>query len=441
MAAESSLPEVFSWGRYPRVNHQSVQWANWSDELPKILGDAPPASMLPYGLGRSYGDSCLNEGRGLVECSRMNRILGFDMEQGVLFCECGVSLSDILDVCVPKGWFLPVTPGTRFVTVGGAIANDVHGKNHHRAGTFGCHVQRLGLYRSDRGFLECSPERNADLFCATIGGLGLTGIIAWSEIRLRPIQGPKIDAEAIPFASLDEFLALCNESDESFEYTVAWIDAFSGGEARGIFFRGNHSAEPGTMPLQEGGPRVPFAFPEWMLNPFAVKFFNHGYYSWNSFRKGRSVVSYEPFFYPLDTIRQWNLVYGKRGFLQYQCVIPTNCLPAFKEVLELIRAAGTGSFLGVMKRFGEVTSPGMMSFPRPGLTLALDFPMRGERTLQLMSDLDRVVQESGGALYPAKDARMSSAIFKMSFPKWSDFQSYVDPKLSSSFWRRVTEGS
>lgn len=235
-----------SWGRYPRVQHSVVRRINWMDQLASAMEDATAGSFLPYGLGRSYGDSCLNEGRGLIDCSRLNRILGFTPETGTVICEAGVTLSDLLDVFVGKGWFLPVTPGTRFVTVGGAIANDVHGKNHHRAGTFGCHVRKLGVYRSDYGLVECSPEVNGDLFSATIGGLGLTGIIAWAEIQLKPVRSAMIEAETLPFHSLDEFLALSNESDDKFEYTVAWIDCFSRGTSRGIFFRGNHSTVPGS---------------------------------------------------------------------------------------------------------------------------------------------------------------------------------------------------
>ncbi len=431
-------PEYFSWGRYPRVQHSSVQRANWLDQLPQLIAGASQGSLLPYGLGRSYGDSCLNDGRGLLDCSRLNRILAFNTENGFLVCEGGVTLSDILEVCVSKGWFLPVTPGTRFVTVGGAIANDVHGKNHHRAGTFGCHVRKMGVYRSDYGFEECSPTANRELFAATVGGLGLTGIIAWAEIQLKPVPGPMIDAETVPFHSLDEFIALSNESDEKFEYTVAWMDCFSGKNSRGIFFRGNHSSEPGKKVSSKRGPAVPFNFPGAMLNRATMKLFNAAYFKWHSFRKGNSTIPYAPFFYPLDSVGHWNRIYGKRGFLQYQCVIPENNVAAFQELLDLISRAGMGSFLAVMKRFGTIGSPGILSFPRPGLTLALDFPMRGERTLQLLNALDRVVQESGGALYPAKDARMSPAMFNASFPDWRRVQRYIDPKLSSSFWRRVT---
>jgi FAD/FMN-containing dehydrogenase len=411
------------------------------DQLPSALANASAGSFLPYGLGRSYGDCCLNEGRGLIDCSRLNRILSFTPENGTVTCEAGLTLSDLLDVFVSKGWFLPVTPGTRFVTVGGAIANDVHGKNHHRAGTFGCHVRKLGVHRSDYGLVECSPEVNGDLFSATIGGLGLTGVIAWAEIQLKPIRSVMIEAESLPFHTLDQFLALSNESDEKFEYTVAWIDCFSRKGARGIFFRGNHSTLPGRHSYSNDGPTVPFALPEWLLNRASMKLFNSAYYAWHTFRKGRSVVHYEPFFYPLDSIRRWNLIYGRRGFLQYQCVIPETRLAAFQELLDLIARAGMGSFLGVMKRFGSMPSPGILSFPRPGLTLALDFPMRGERTLQLLNSLDRVVRGNGGALYPAKDARMSPTMFQASFPEWRSLRRYVDPKLSSSFWRRVAVGA
>ena len=234
---------VASWGRYPRAIHSYVHRPAWNDEVDSILKTAASGSLLPYGLGRSYGDSCLNADRELVDCRRLNRILGFDESTGTLRCESGVSFADIIDVFLPKGWFLPVTPGTQFVTVGGAIANDVHGKNHHCAGTLGAHVHQLGLHRSNDGLVVCSPEENPEMFRATVGGLGLTGVIAWADIQLRRVAGPWIDAELRPFHSLSGFLDLSRESDGRFEYTVAWLDCFAGKNARGIFFRGNHSAE------------------------------------------------------------------------------------------------------------------------------------------------------------------------------------------------------
>jgi FAD/FMN-containing dehydrogenase len=432
------VKRILSWGRYPKIAHHHVHKPAWNDQIPEILKAAAPGSLLPYGLGRSYGDSCLNAGRELIDCCRLDRILGFDEATGMVRCESGVSISDIIDTFLPKGWFPSVTPGTRFVTVGGAIANDVHGKNHHCAGTFGAHVLQIGLHRSNDGLVVCNSEDNSQMFRATIGGLGLTGVIAWADIQLKRVAGPWMDAESIPFQSLGTFFDLTRESNERFEYTVAWLDSFAGKNARGIFFRGNHAADKGKEFHPKRGPKLPFALPTWMLNRYSVKAFNGAYYRLHAARKGASVVPYDSFFYPLDSIRQWNLLYGQRGFLQYQCVIPENNLAAVEELLDCIADSGMGSCLGVLKQFGSAPPSGMLSFPRPGLTIALDFAMHGERTLQLMQSLDEIVQQSGGALYPAKDARMSTVLFEASFPRWQSFVPYIDAKMSSSFWRRVT---
>jgi FAD/FMN-containing dehydrogenase len=429
---------VLSWGRYPRLTHRSVHKPAWNDQVPEILRVAGPGSLLPFGLGRSYGDSCLNGGRALIDCTRLNRILGFDASTGVVRCEGGVSLRDLIEVFLPRGWFPPVTPGTSFVTIGGAIANDVHGKNHHRAGTFGSHVQQIALHRSDSGLLCCSVGEKPDLFHATIGGLGLTGVIAWADIQLKRVASPWIASESIPFRSLKTFLDLSHASNDDFEYTVAWIDCFSGKRVRGIFFRGNHANDPHKSLRPRHGPTVPLALPGWVLNRWSVRAFNAAYYRVHTLRKGSALAPYDAFFYPLDLIRQWNLLYGRQGFLQYQCVIPQSHPEACEELLERIARSGMGSFLGVLKQFGSAPPAGMLSFPRPGLTVALDFPMRGERTLSLMRSFDQVVQQSGGALYPAKDARMSPALFETSFPRWREFTPFIDPKFSSSFWRRVT---
>ena len=432
------MEPVFSWGRYPQLEHRQVHKPAWNDQLPALLDASEPRYLLPFGMGRSYGDSCLNGGRDLVECRRLNRILGFDESTGIVRCESGVTLADILDIFVPKGWFLPVTPGTSFVTVGGAIANDVHGKNHHCAGTFGVHVHQIALYRSDRGLIVCSPSENFELLRATIGGLGLTGVIAWADIQLKRVEGPWIDAETLPFESLRAFLDLSHTSNDAFEYTVAWLDCFAGKNPRGIFFRGNHAPTQGAPFQPERGPKLPFALPGWVLNRYSIRAFNIAYYTAQAAHVGRSLVPYDTFFYPLDSVRQWNLMYGRNGFLQYQCVIPETNLAAFQDLLARIARSGMGSFLGVLKQFGAAAPAGMLSFPRPGLTIALDFAMRGEGTLRLMRSLDEIVQQSGGALYPAKDARMSPAMFETSFPRWRDFIPYIDPKMSSSFWRRVT---
>jgi FAD/FMN-containing dehydrogenase len=432
--------EYFSWGRYPRARHESIYKVYWADQVEAILATSRSGSCLPYGLGRSYGDSCLNTGRSLVDCSRLDRLLSFDARSGRLWCEAGVSLAEIQRITVPRGWFLPVTPGTKFVTVGGAIANDVHGKNHHRAGTFGLHLARLYVCRSDQGIVECSPWENVDLFRATVGGLGLTGVILAAEIQLKGIPGDEIEADAISFQSLSDFQTLVEASDQEFEYTVAWIDCFSGGQTRGIFYRGNHADGFRDAHKKNWSIRVPVAAPDCLLHRYGLKLFNLAYYRWKSRRGSKARVGFNEFFYPLDSIRDWNLLYGARGFLQYQCVIPGAAYDLLQEMLSKIGKDGTGSFLAVLKRFGRLKSPGIMSFPRPGLTLALDFPMRGDATLRLLDELDEIVVQNGGAVYPAKDARMSPRTFEASFPAIDEFHRFMDPALSSSFWRRVTGG-
>ena len=432
-----------SWGRYPKVRHSQVQSIYWRSELPDLSRFEQP--VLPYAYGRSYGDSCLNEGGISLDISHLRRFISFDENTGHLRCEAGVSLAEILEVMVPRGWFLPVSPGTRFVSVGGAIANDIHGKNHHRAGTFGCHVTCFELLRSNGERLVCSPSQNSELFRATIGGLGLTGIILWAEFRLKPIVNPYIDMDHIRFASLDEFFEISAESDQDYEYTMSWVDLLIGGKnlCRGIFMRGNHnqSRALASKPVKKRLPlALPFNFPSFVLNTLTVKTFNELFYHAQLGKSIHKIVPYDPFFYPLDSIRDWYRMYGKHGFLQYQFVVPfANANEAMREILGRIRRSGEGSFLTVLKKFGAIQSPGMLSFPRPGLTLALDFAYGGSKTLKLLAELDRIVLQSGGAVYPAKDARMSASSFQAFFPGWKEFAQYIDPHFSSSFWRRVTE--
>src|SRR5436305_3151594 len=238
MTLSSKTPQ--SWGRYPRVKPRQVIPVFWRDELPNLTTLEQP--VLPFGYGRSYGDSCLNEDGITLDISNLRRFISFDEEQGILRCEAGVSLAEVLELIVPRGWFLPVTPGTQFVSVGGAIANDVHGKNHHKAGTFGCHVTQFELLRSSGERFICTPTQHSELFRATIGGLGLTGIMLWAEFRLKRIANPYISVDRIRFSSLDEFKQIAADSDQDFEYTVAWIDSLGSGNelGRGIFMRGNH---------------------------------------------------------------------------------------------------------------------------------------------------------------------------------------------------------
>ncbi|MDQ2783415.1 MAG: FAD-binding oxidoreductase [Chloroflexota bacterium] len=431
-----------SWGRYPTVVPRAIVPIRWRAALPDLA--SLPASVLPYAYGRSYGDSCLNAGGIALDVTGLRRFIAFDAETGTLQCEAGVLLADILDQFVPRGWFLPVSPGTKYVSVGGAIANDIHGKNHHRAGTFGRHVARFELVRSSGDRLLCSPDEHADIYRATIGGLGLTGLITWAEIRLKPITNAYIDEEQIRFDSLDEFLALTAASDATHEYTMSWADCLFGGKGyvRGHFIRGNHNTSPELAdrpPPHTPSIGVPVDLPGALLNTWTVKAFNTAYFHRQRAQSVRHVIPYDPFFYPLDAIKGWNRMYGARGFLQYQCVVPfNNDNAAIKEIFTRITHSGEGSFLVVLKTFGDLPSPGLLSFPRPGITLALDFPFHGARTLQLLEDLDGVVRASGGAVYPAKDARMSVESFAAFFPQWRGFACHMDPQFSSSFWRRVT---
>lgn len=401
-------------------------------------------SLLPYGNGRSYGDSNLNPGGLLLEMRAMDRFIEFDDQTGLLRCEAGVLLSEILARCLPHGWFPMVTPGTQFVTVGGAIANDVHGKNHHRAGSFGNHVLAFELVRSDGTSMVCTPTQNQEWFAATIGGLGLTGVITWATLQLRRVHGPYVDTETIRFHSLEEFFELSTASEADYEYTVSWIDcAFAGKRlGRGLFNRGNH-ALTGADSAQGGDPkprelRVPMSPPFSLINALTLKAFNTAYFHRQREERVRLLQHYRPFFYPLDAVLEWNRIYGPKGFYQYQCVVPNaDALPSIRKLLEAIAGSGMGSFLAVLKQFGDIPSRGLLSFPEAGTTLALDFPNRGARLHQLFDALDRIVLDAGGRLYPAKDGRMGAAIFKAGYPRWAEFARYVDPRFSSGLWRRV----
>lgn len=429
-----------SWGRLWPPTLRAVAVSPAAPRVPACDGQG---TFLPFGNGRSYGDSCLNNGGTLLDARPLDRVLSFDHKTGILRCQGGVLLSRILEEYVPRGWFLPVTPGTKFVTVAGAIANDVHGKNHHRAGTFGRHVLRLMLLRSDGSRTECSPENNADLFRATVGGLGLTGLILWAEIRLRPVASRCLDVETTRFSSLEDFFHLSAESDDTHEHTVAWIDCMARGRrlGRGWFFRGNPQKEGDLARRIRGRRRLNLFFdpPVPLVNRVTLKAFNAIYYHRPVPKPGP--VDYEPFFYPLDAILNWNRMYGPRGFFQFQCVLPRETgVDGIQALLERLTTGGQASFLAVLKVFGTLKSPGLLSFPRPGPTLAVDIPNRGRATRTLMAGLEDIVLQGGGAIYPAKDACMSPQAFQRAFPTWRALEALRDPCISSSFWRRVTHG-
>jgi FAD/FMN-containing dehydrogenase len=433
--------DYHSWGRYPKVS-QKIHEIRWRTEpFPNVESFN---GYIPYGMGRSYGDVCLNNDGVILHTESMARYISFDEDNGIIRCDAGVSLHELLQFIVPKGWFVPVTPGTRYVTIGGMIANDVHGKNHHRVGTFGCHVNCFELLRSDGNRLTCSLDENSDLFSATVAGLGLTGLITWAELKLSKIAGPYIDTETIRFGNLADFFELSQESDKAWDYTVAWIDSLAKNKnlGRGLFMCGNHSTQVDTKKSPELKQKltVPFDAPSNLLNKYSIKLFNNAYYRKQFSHAVHRPQIYDKFFYPLDGIGQWNRLYGNEGMLQYQCVVPAATgYEVMSEILNQCANKGQGSFLSVLKVFGNKKSPGLLSFPREGVTLALDFPNRGKETFLLLDTLDKIVTQAGGAVYPAKDARMDSASFKAYYPNWSKFSEYIDPQFSSSFWRRVMD--
>jgi len=429
-------PELQSWGRYRRVVQLGVE-QHWRDA---ILPSASPRAILPYGQGRSYGDVAQNTDGVLVCTRRLDRFIAFDSEAGVLRVEAGARLREILALVAPRGWYLPVVPGTQLVSVGGAIANDVHGKNHHRAGTFGRHVLRFELLRSDGTRMVCSPNENSQWFEATVGGLGLSGLVTWAELALTRIPGTNVDVHTLPCTSLAEFASLCDASDASHEYTVAWFDCFSyrDGRFRGLFTRANHA--PGSPPPASPLGAVPFTPPIGLVQRTAMRAFNLAYFKAGMRRANATErMPLERFLYPLDRIDRWNRLYGPRGFLQLQCVIPAAQAPlGVGALLETIAASGQGSFLAVLKRFGAQRSPGILSFPVEGTTLALDFTCAGDATFRLFDILHKIVRQHGGRVYPAKDACMSAADFDAGYPDWRRMLPFVDPGFGSDLWRRVT---
>lgn len=403
-------------------------------------GRAAPCAFLAYGNGRSYGDSCQNVSGSLIATHGWNRILSFDPRSGLLRAQAGAMLSDIIALAAPHGWFPAVVPGTRFVTLGGAVANDVHGKNHHRRGTFGCHVEALTLMRSDGTVHECRRDREAALFCATIGGMGLTGLILDATIRLMRVGAADVEEKVVPFSSLDAYFDLAEEADSENEYAVAWIDQLARGTraGRGLLLTANHARDGVFRPAGRARLAVPFQPPFGILNGLSLRLFNAAYRRAKERAPGPRRTGYADYFFPLDGVRHWNRLYGPRGLFQHQSVVPAGAARrAIPALLEAARAAGQASFLTVLKRFGAVPSPGILSFPRPGYTLTLDFPNRGRKTLQLMEVLDEITMEAGGAVNPYKDARMAAETFAASFPAWREVERLRDPAFMSDFWRRT----
>ncbi|WP_426150122.1 FAD-binding oxidoreductase [Pseudomonas sp. DC3000-4b1] len=433
--------QLRSWGLYPDLP-QTGHYAAWRHDLRSLAQGlvASHGSILAYGAGRSYGDSPLAESGHVLAMTGLDRVMDVDWERGTFKAEAGISLGEIQRIALSHGWFLPVTPGTQYATLGGAIANDVHGKNHHVRGTFGRHVLGFGLYR-EGAELICSPSEHASLYSATIGGLGLTGIITWAHVQLMQVATAQIDTQTVRFGGLTEFFDLSRELDHQHEYSVAWVDCVAKGKnaGRGVFIVGDHASYGDRILPCRTKRSVALTPPVSLVNPFSLRAFNEVYWRKHPAKLTQARVGYEPFFYPLDALSHWNRIYGRKGFQQYQCVIPLgDAQQAIADILKAIADTGQGSFLAVLKRCGELPSPGLLSFPMAGVSLALDFPQSPSLT-QLFVRLDDIVRETGGRLYPAKDAHMLATDFQAAYPAWETLERLRDPGLSSVFWKRVTQ--
>ncbi len=443
------IKRVSGWGRYPV---QSCEM-----ERPERYADLKPASptLIARGQGRSYGDAALSENGHVILTERVNRLLSFDVENGILRAESGVTLGEILNAIVPKGWFLPVTPGTKHVSLGGCVAADVHGKNHHHDGGFGNHVLSIELIKADGSRIVCSPENHSDVFWATVGGMGLTGIIGEVTIKLIHIHSAKMMVRHYKTPNLEQIFKLLENPTADDSYTVAWIDSLAIGRelGRGVVMCGHH-ANDDELPFRienryniktRRAHSIPFNFPAFALNTFSISKFNAFYYRHEGKKTRPYLTDYDPYFYPLDGLNNWNRMYGKQGFVQYQCVIPDKTsFEGIKAILETLTNSRHPSFLAVLKRLGA-ESKGMLSFAMPGYTLALDLPIRDQGLFALLNRLDQIVMQHGGRVYLAKDARLSPESFHTMYPRyeeWLNVKTLIDPenRFRSSLSQRLKIG-
>ncbi|HEY0679700.1 MAG TPA: FAD-binding oxidoreductase [Chitinophagaceae bacterium] len=430
--------QIANWGNYPMMESDEKSFA-FDEQLKEVI--RKEGSLIPRGNGRCYGDASLAD--VTVSTLKYDKILSFNTSDGILECQSGITLDQVLEVIVPKGWFLPVTPGTKFITVGGAIASDVHGKNHHVDGCFSHHVLEMDILLGNGETLRCSPSFNTDLFEATCGGMGLTGVITRVRFSLKKIETSYIRQKQVKAENLDEVLRLFEEY-KHYTYSVAWIDCLKKGKdfGRSILILGEHATvsdldeskkkDPLKLPKKKQI-TFPFNLPWWILNTFTVKAFNFLYYHKNTKKEINNVVSYEPFFYPLDAILHWNRGYGSKGFIQYQFVLPLEARNGLVEIMKRISDAGLGSFLAVLKVFGKQDS--LISFPKEGYTLALDFPVR-KGLMEFLDELDQIVLKYGGRLYMSKDARMKPGVLQAGYPRLQQFKNIIhkynpDNKLRS----------
>jgi len=448
--ARFRVEQLGGWGNYP-VLSGNVYRPEKISEVRELVTGNEQSSLITRGLGRSYGDAALNEKSGVMLYERLNRMLDFNPASGWLRCEAGVSIQEILDVFVPRGFFPPVTPGTKFVTLGGAIAADVHGKNHHRDGCISEFVDEFQLLTGRGQVLVCSRAQNADAFWATIGGMGLTGVILTAKLRLIPVASAYLAVDYKKTRNLDQTLEAFGEGDAAYPYSVAWIDCLASGASlgRSVLMRGNHA---GVAELPEKFRRnalnlqgkktksMPCNMPGFALSHWTVKAFNSVFY-WRH-NDGRKFVDYDSFFYPLDSIGNWNRMYGKRGFVQYQAALPRETSrTGLIAMLEELSRSGRASFLAVLKTFGP-ENRGLLSFPRAGQTLAIDLPNTGQSMRESLARLDAIVVKNGGRVYLAKDACLDRPTFEAMYPRLNEFKqvkSRLDPnnRFSSSQARRL----
>ena len=426
---------VTNWGNFPVVEKE-MKSEDSAASIREYVNNNH--DIIARGNGRCYGDAALSE--HIFSTKRLNKFISFDRLNGIIECESGVLLADVLEVIVPQGYFLFVTPGTKFITIGGAIASDVHGKNHHAEGCFSEYVIEFSLMTEKGEILTCSKTENADRFWATIGGMGLTGIILSAKFKLKNIESSFIRQESIKAENLDEIFKLFDQS-ESWTYNVAWIDCLQKDKnlGRSILMRGEHAFKhelPKKMrdnPLlikKNDTPSIPFYFPNFVLNNWTVKLFNFLYYSKQRKKEVKNFVHYESFFYPLDIVNDWNRIYGKNGFIQYQMVIPKESgKEGMKKILETIAKSGNGSFLAVLKLFGKNNTDAYNSFPIEGYTLALDFKVN-KKLKNLVARLDDIVEEFGGRIYLTKDSMSKSSL--------TDYlQNVQNPKFVSMQQKRI----
>jgi decaprenylphospho-beta-D-ribofuranose 2-oxidase len=440
--------QLTGWGNFPRELCKVARPLTRSAQQAAVVNDQ---SVIARGLGRSYGDPSLSPEGLVLDQTSMHRMLRFDNETGILTCEAGVSFAEIIEVLLPRGWFLPTSPGTKFVTVGGAIAADVHGKNHHRVGSFGNFVRDIQLILAAGDVIICSPEENADIFWATVGGMGLTGIIQTATVQLTRVPSAYCKVNYQQTKDLDHTLEQFIDTDEGYEYSVAWVDCLAGGKSlgRSVLMLGNGAQPAELKPSRQERPfelpvqrkkTVPTWFPSSLMNRASIRAFNEVFY--RAPRPAQAIVDFDKYFYPLDGLNHWNRMYGSQGFIQYQAWFPeTTSRQGLVELLEKIVASGRGSFLAVLKSCGAA-SPGLLSFLDRGHTLALDFKNTGPDLLTLAQELDRIVLQHGGRLYLAKDATMSAETFAAMYPRLPEFRaihSATDPdnKFISSQARRL----